>query len=78
MLDAIPTLIPPYSATIPIIQGMRIAPLLAAGSITPMLVTLVIRPALATAVGFSPAIENAKANSRRIALIWVFAAIRPM
>ena len=38
------------------------APLLAAGSITPMLVTLVIFPALATAVGFIPAMAKAKAK----------------
>ena len=33
----------------------------------PMLVTLVMRPALATAVGFSPDMEMAKANSSRMA-----------
>ena len=63
---------------IPINQGMIMAPLLAAGSMTPILVTLVIRPALATAVGFKPAMEKAKANSSRIAEIWVWAAISPI
>ena len=33
----------------------------------PMLVTLVMRPALATAVGFSPDMEMAKANSNAMA-----------
>ena len=60
-----PALIPPYSEMIPINQGMTMAPLLAAGSMTPILVTLVIRPALATAVGFKPAMEKAKANSEQ-------------
>ena len=47
--------------------GIRIAPLAATGSMMPMLVTLVIRPALATAVGFMPAIAKAKANSSAMA-----------
>ena len=37
------------------------------GGMMPMLVTLVIRPALATAVGFMPAIAKAKANSSTMA-----------
>ena len=37
------------------------------GSMMPMLVTLVMRPALATAVGFSPDMEMAKANSSAMA-----------
>ena len=40
----------------------------ATGSMMPMLVTLVMRPALATAVGFRPAIENANANSSAMAM----------
>ena len=55
------------SATMPMIQGIRIAPLLATGSMIPILVTLLIRPALATAVGFIPAMDAAKANSSTIA-----------
>ena len=66
-----------YTSTMPIIQGMMIAPLLAAGSMIPMLAALVIRPALATAVGFMPAMANAKANSSRMAAVWVPAIIRP-
>ena len=50
----------------------------AAGSIIPMLAALVIRPALATAVGFMPAMAKAKANSSRMAAVWVPAIIRPM
>ena len=48
-------------------QDAELAPLEAAGSMMPMLVTLVIRPALATAVGFMPAIAKAKANSSTMA-----------
>ena len=48
-------------------QGIRIAPLDATGSMMPMLVTVVILPALATAVGFSPDMEMAKANSSAMA-----------
>ena len=47
------------------IHGIRMPPKLAAGSKTPMLATLVIFPAQATAVGFMPAMEKAKAKSRR-------------
>ena len=58
------------------IQGMRMAPLDAAGSMMPMLVTLVILPALATAVGFMPAMAKAKANSSRMAAPCVWACMR--
>lgn len=78
ILEAIPISMPAYSDTMPIIQGMMMAPLLAAGSIIPMLAALVIRPALATAVGFMPAMAKAKANSRRMAVVWVLVIIRPM
>ena len=54
-MQYIPALIPAASATSPVIQGMRIAPLLATGSMMPMLATLVIRDniaqVLAEAVG---------------------------
>ena len=76
MFIAIPAARPARSATRPMTQGIRIAPLDAAGSMMPMLVTLVILPALATAVGFMPAIANAKANSSRIAAGWLSARIR--
>ena len=76
-MEAIPISMPACSATMPIIQGMMIAPLLAAGSMIPMLAALVIRPALATAVGFMPAMAKAKANSSRMAAVWVPAIIRP-
>lgn len=77
MLQNIPVRIPACSATSPITQGMRIAPLLAAGSMIPMLATLVICPAHATAVGFIPAMDAAKAKRRRIAGHWLPACIRP-
>ena len=67
MLDAIPAARPARSATMPMIHGIRMAPLEATGSMIPMLVTLVMRPALATAVGFRPDIEMAKANSSAMA-----------
>ena len=51
----------------PMTHGIRMAPLAATGSMMPILVTLVIRPALATAVGFMPAIAKAKANSSAMA-----------
>ncbi len=76
-MQNIPARIPKFSDTIPIIHGIRIAPLLAAGSITPMLATLVIFPAQATAVGFIPAMEAAKANKRRMAGHWLSACISP-
>ena len=77
MLEAIPTLRPAYWEMIPVTHGIMIAPLLAAGSMTPILVALVILPALATAVGFMPAMAKAKANSSRIAGIWLPAIIMP-
>ena len=67
MLVIIPAARPALSATTPMTQGIRIAPLAATGSMMPMLVTLVIRPALATAVGFMPAIAKAKANNSTMA-----------
>ena len=73
MLEAIPAARPAFSATMPMIHGMRMAPLDATGSMMPMLVTLVMRPALATAVGFRPAMENAKANSSTMAMTCVWA-----
>ena len=76
MLQAMPTARPARSATRPMIQGMRMAPLDAAGSMMPMLVTLVILPALATAVGFMPAMAKAKANSSRMAAPCVWACMR--
>ncbi len=66
---AMPVFRPAALDTIPMIQGIRMPPKLAAGSMTPILATLVIFPAQATAVGFMPAMENAKANSRRIAAV---------
>ena len=66
---AMPAFSPAALDTIPMIQGIRMPPKLAAGSMTPILATLVIFPAQATAVGFMPAMENAKANSRRIAAV---------
>ena len=57
---AMPVFRPATLDMIPMIQGIRMPPILA---------TLVIFPAQATAVGFMPAMENAKANSRRIAAI---------
>ena len=76
--QVIPAAIPAFSDTSPISQRIRIAPLLAAGSIIPMLVTLVIRPALATAVGFIPAIEKAKAKSNSIAAFWEWESMSPI
>ena len=67
MLEAIPAASPARSATMPMTHGIRMAPLEATGSMMPMLVTLVMRPALATAVGFSPDMEMAKANSNAMA-----------
>ena len=67
MLVIIPAARPAPSATMPMTHGIRMAPLAATGSMMPMLVTLVIRPALATAVGFIPAIAKAKANSSAMA-----------
>ena len=78
ILTAIPVLIPVCSATIPMIQGMMLAPLLAAGSMIPMLAALVMRPALATAVGFIPAIEKAKAKSNSIAAFWEWESMSPI
>ena len=75
MLVAIPTARPALSATLPMTQGIRIAPLDATGSMMPMLVTVVILPALATAVGFIPAMEKAKANSSRMAGSWLWVCI---
>ena len=66
MLVAIPAARPAPSATRPMTHGIRMAPLDATGSMMPMLVTLVILPALATAVGFMPAIAKAKAKSSRM------------
>ena len=54
----------------PMIHGMRMAPLDAAGSMMPMLVTLVMRPALATAVGFRPAMENANSSTMAMPCVW--------
>ena len=48
---AMPAFSPAALDTIPMIQGIRIPPKLAAGSMTPILATLVIFPAQATAVG---------------------------
>lgn len=60
ILTAIPVLIPVCSATIPMIQGMMMAPL------------------LATAVGFIPAIEKAKAKSNSIAAFWEWESMSPI
>ena len=53
---AMPVFRPATLDMIPMIQGIRMPPKLAAGSMTPILATLVIFPAQATAVGFMPAI----------------------
>ena len=42
-----------------------------------MLVTLVILPAQATAVGFMPAMDKANSNSSKRAGTWVRASISP-
>ena len=77
MLEAIPAARPAFFGhPMPMIHGMRMAPLDAAGSMMPMLVTLVILPALATAVGFMPAMAKAKANSSRMACPCVWACMR--
>ena len=67
MFKSIPVWIVLFWATSPIKYGIIIAPKEATGSIIPMLFVLIIRPALATAVGFIPAMENAKRNKRIIA-----------
>ena len=58
-------------------QGITTAPRPATGSITPRLVTLVIRPAQPTAVGFIPAMDSAKPSSSKSAGAWVRASISP-
>ena len=77
MLEAMPAARPAASATIPMTQGMTMAPRLAAGSRMAMLVTVVIRPAAATAVGFIPAMAKAKQNSSTMAAVWLWASISP-
>ncbi len=75
MLVAIPTARPALLSYLADDPGHRIAPLDATGSMMPMLVTVVTLPALATAVGFIPAMEKAKANSSRMAGSWLWVCI---
>ena len=77
MLQYIPARIPAASATTPVIHGMRIAPLLATGSMIPMLATLVIFPAQDTAVGFHPPMEAETAKSSTMASHWLSACTSP-
>ena len=62
-LQNIPVTSPTRSAITPISHGITIAPIPATGSITPRLVAFISLPAPATAIGLTPAMANAKANS---------------
>ena len=67
----VPAARPAFSATMPMIHGMIIAPRLEMGSSTPMLVAFMIRPVPAMATGLTPAIAKANAKSSTTAMTGV-------